>query len=279
MFFNVGSTFSEMLGKAGPLLEVQSDGKKHVVYSLPPGINPTEGFAWTVTPVGAFYVLYSDSKTYKLVRFKSDGSVDETISLDIPPNVFVEHMAISDKEITYVDGYRETNKPGERTLPGFAALLNASGKVVHDLSSGTSEFDLNAAAQHPVDGDAVAGEDGRFYVLGSTGVSVFNQSGEAERKLKFEKPPGSYAVRLDYSKGLLSIMFVSFHADSQVPRQTILDPDIRTLLLNAITGESQGTFVFNPATTGNILCFTAQDGYSLMAVDGKLAAKDIVPIR
>jgi hypothetical protein len=259
----------------GPFLGVQADGRKHVSYVLPQEASSQGSVVWAVSPGGTFYVLHGDFKEYKLVRFKGDGSVAGISSLAIPAGVYVEHLAIADNETMYVGGYRDTPEPLEKPRNGFAALLDASGKLVRDLSSDAPHVDLKASALHPLDGDAVTGEDGRFYVLGSKDVLVLNQAGEVERDWKLQKPnPGAIAARIDYSKGIISVVLQTGHPK---PGQ-VTEVDTHALLLNAQTGQ-QGDFVFDPSTTGTVLCFNAQDGYSLMAVDGKMAAKDIVPIR
>lgn len=76
--------------------------------------------------------------------------------------------------------------------------------------------------------------------------------------------------------GQVSIVFHTIRRDRESQRA---DVHIRAITLNAQTGERQGDFEFGTDTTGSVLCFNARDGYSLMAVDGQMAAKDIVPIR
>lgn len=271
-FFNVSS----WIDQKGPFLEVSADGRRHAVYTLPAEVGPRENLVWTVTPDGAFFVLHQNFKDYRLIRFKDDGSPDGITSLAIPPGAHVQHMSIADNGTMYVRGYRSTKQPTEKARPGFAALIDASGKLLRDLSSDAPEADLKAAGQHPLDGDATAGADGRFYILESERVLVLNQAGEVERILKIKKPnPDAIASRVDYSKGMVSIMLHTGHPKHGEATEV----ESRALLLNAQTGEQQGDFVFDPATTGAVTCFNAQDGYSLTAMDGNMAAKDIVPIR
>lgn len=273
MFFDVGTRITQM----GPFLKVSSDGRKHTVYSLPSDLSSFAGLNWAVAPRGVFYALHGNFKEYKLVRFKDDGSVDAITDLALPANVYVTHLAIADDEVMYLQGYRDSPEPLEKARAGFAALLNPSGKMIHDLSAGTPEFDMNAAQHNPTAGDAVAGEDGRFYVLGAKELLILNQNGETAARLEFQRPaPDAYAIRVDYSKGVISIVFHTIRRSS--PAQAA-DVEVRSILLNSQTGEQQGYFAFDPELTGNIVCFDGREGYSMLAVDGKMEAKDMVPIR
>jgi len=273
IFFNVGSSIS----RSGPFLGVSADGRRHAIYEVPAKENWRGNLAWTVTPGGDFYVLQEDFKEYRLIRFKSDGPIDGISLLAIPPGVNLEQIAVNDNDRIYVAGYKSTGEPKDKARPGFAALLDNTGKLVLDLSADAPEADLKARGTHPSDGDVTAGADGRFYVLGSKDVVVLNQSGGVEGDLKFKKPThDAYARRIDYSKGLVSIIFHSVHRSD--PNQAA-DVEVRALVLDAQTGDQRGDFVFDPATTGSVICFSAQEGYSLLAMDGNMAAKDIVPIR
>jgi len=53
----------------------------------------------------------------------------------------------------------------------------------------------------------------------------------------------------------------------------------RAILLNSETGEPVGDYVFDPRTTGTVLCFNREKGYSLFAMDGIRAAMEIVPLQ
>ena len=261
----------------GPFLRVSSDGRKHTVYSLPSGLSSFGDLAWAGAPGGAFYALHGDFKEYKLVRFKNDGSVDAITNLNIPAHIYVTHLAIADDEVVYVQGYRDSPDVMEKPRAGFAALLNPSGKMTRDLSTGIPEFDMSAAQHNPAAGDAVAGEDGRFYILGAKELFILNQNGETAARMEFQRPaPDAYAIRVDYSRGMISIVF---HTVRRISPAQAADVDVRSILLNSQTGEQQGYYAFDPELTGSIVCFDGQEGYSMMAIDGKMAAKDIVPIR
>jgi hypothetical protein len=273
MVFNVARGVFER----GPFLRVRSDGRAHVIYSLPQQVSQKGNIVWTISPSGVFYVLHEDFKDYKLVRFGEAGDVLGITRLDIPPGVDIWFLAITDNDSAFVRGYQDEQQPRDKKRAGFTAIFDGSGRMKHDLSGATPEFDLGALEKHPMDGDAVAGEDGRFYILQDKKVLILNQAGTVERELNFRKPaPDANAVRLDYSKGLISIVF---HSVTRSKPNQPADVDVRAVLLNAQTGDQQGSFVFSPATTGSVVCFNVEEGYSLMAVDGRFAAKDIVPVR
>ncbi len=197
-------------------------------------------------------------------------------SLELPVGTYVEHLAISDSEWTYVRGYIDTEDARKEPRMGFAALLDPAGQLARDLSSDVPKVDLTAYTG-PVDGDAIAGEDGRFYVLDPSKVLVLSQAGEVQSELKFQKPASdAHAVRMDYSRGVISIIFHSIHPHTP---NKLGEVNVRALLLNAQTGEPQGDYIFDSTTTGSVDCFNLRDGYSLSAVDGKMSAMDSVPIR
>jgi hypothetical protein len=270
--FNVGS-----IGGLGPFLRVQSDGRDHIVYELPGELKGPANIAWAITPDGEFFVLYEDFKEYKLIRFKDDGSLGGISLLEVPQGVDVSYLAVANNHTVFAQGYHESSDPRNKPRTGFAALFGPSGGLTRDLSSDAPLFDPKTSGTGPVDGDAIAGEDGNFYVLSEKRVLVLNQSGETIRDLKFQKPTeGAHADQVDYSKGTISIVFHRLHRPS--PRQSAA-VEVRTILLNSQTGEEEGSYVFDSSSTGSILCFDSHDGYTTMAVDGELAAKDIVPLR
>jgi hypothetical protein len=273
MVFNVARGVFDQ----GPFLRVRSDGRAHLIYSLPREIAGKGNIVWAISPGGTFYVLHEDFKMYKPVRFSEDGSVGTVTNLDVPPGVDIWFLAITDNGAVFVRGYQDELQPRGKKRAGFTAIYDESGRMRHDLSADTPAFDLGALAKHPFDGDVVAGEDGRFYILQEKKVLVVNQAGAIERELSFQKPIAeSNAVRIDYSKGVISLIL---HSISRTTPNQAADVEVRAVLLNAQTGEQRATYVFSPTTTGTVLCFNLEDGYSLMAIDGKLAAKDIVPIR
>lgn len=84
------------------------------------------------------------------------------------------------------------------------------------------------------------------------------------------------ASRIDESKGTVSIIVYDLRK-GKPGWADILWPT--AFLFDAHTGDLRGTYAFDPALSGGIVCFNAQDGYSLAAVDNGMLALDIVPIR
>jgi len=274
----------------GPYLKVSADGRRHTIFTIPNQVNIAGSDIWAVSPDGTLYVLRDGSQGNQLVQFKEDGSVAGISSLEIPAHVHVQKIAVADNGTLFLAGYRSTQGELVKPEPGFAALYKSSGKMIHDLSDLSSEvdllasrlpegktMDLTAAAKTIPEGDLIAGGDGRFYVLGSGTVQVFNQSGEETGHFKIAKPSeDSRALRIDYSAGIISVGFYTLHQ----PRPD-LAPIFRptVVLLNASTGERRGVYAFGPDLTGTVLCYTSQEGYTLMAVDHKMAALDRVEVR
>jgi hypothetical protein len=71
MVFNVARGVFDQ----GPFLRVRSDGRAHVIYSLPQQVAGRGNIVWAMSPGGTFYVLHEDFKEYKLVRFREDYSL------------------------------------------------------------------------------------------------------------------------------------------------------------------------------------------------------------
>lgn len=276
MFFDIG----DQSGQKGPFLRVEPDGHSHAIYALPPSLAKN---AWVhvkgaVAPGGSFYVYYVNFKNtagHKLIHYQADGTVGRTITLDLPAYAFIENFVVQDSGVLYVRGYQDNKDEWEKPRPGFAVLLDDTGKVIKDFSKNTQPVDLKAQSEGVPEGDAVAGDDGRFYVLESSDVLVLNQGGDIERVLKFTKPdPSAYATRLDVSGGLVSIKLTSIGTPKEPNKITS-----RMLLLDGLTGELRDDFVFGPENSSRtVMCFRRDEGYSLFALDGKIMARDVVPI-
>ncbi len=272
-FYNLGAP----LDKRGMFLGISADGRKHALYEVPQEVGTRGNVIGAVTPSGTFYVLHQDFKNYKLIRFKNDGSVDNITLLSIPAGVNVNRMAIADSEFLYVEGYKSLkDAPNEKPRPGFAAVLNIAGTFFCDLSDEELEYNHVESAKHPIEGDVTVAEDGRFYILHPKQVLILNQSGDKERVIEYQKPvPNSLALRIDVSKGLISIEF-----DVEHPSNGPF-PDItwRMILVNAQTGEQHGDYVLPPEDDGGIVCFNAKTGYSVADMIDDNAGIAIVPIR
>lgn len=181
IFFDIGSA----INPAGPFLRVSADGSTHSLYTLPPEAK-SAGMAWTVRPDGTFLLLYRSSPSYTLLRFRDDGTVAKSTKLDIPAHVSVERFASLDNGTIYLRGYRETAEKPNMLRPAFAALYDESGSRIRDLSAGLQGQDLSTLSQHPPEGDAIAGDDGRFYVLESKEVLVLNQTGDLQARFPLQ---------------------------------------------------------------------------------------------
>lgn len=271
--FNVGS----MMSHSGPFLWVAADGSRHHLFLIPDGDNEHRDTVSTMTPDGRFYALLQDFKKYTLLRFKDDGSVDATSHINIPAGIEVLNLAITNKGFVFVNGYRDTAEDWKKPRAGFAAVFDDSGRMIRDLSTGIPQFDPAASAAGPIDGDAIAGEGERFYLLEREKILALNAMGAIINEIPLPKPAADeHPVRLDYSKGSLSILY---HAVDPPVEGHIGQVRARTTILYAQSGEIRGSYLFGPNLTNTVLCFNAQVGYTMMAVDGNMAAIDLVPIR
>jgi hypothetical protein len=271
--FDAGS----LMGNHGPYLKISSDGQRHFLFRLPQEVSGAYGIdLWTITPNGVLYVLHDDFQKNQLVRFKDDGTVENISSLALPPHVSINKIAVTENGISYVIGYKVTQKDQvTKPEPGFAAIYNADGKLIRDLSAETADYDLPGTMTRILDGDLIAGDDGRFYVLGDKEVRVVTQSGEVSAAWKVTKPQqDGMALRIDESKGTVSVAVYALRKGKQGWADTLRPT---AFLYNSQTGDLRGTFTFDADLTGTILCYNAHDGYTLGAVDGAMKAFDIVP--
>ncbi|MFZ0663530.1 MAG: hypothetical protein WAM66_12610 [Acidobacteriaceae bacterium] len=269
LFFDASSPFAD----DGPFLEVKADRERHLIFTLPQEENTPGNNLWTVTPDGTLYVLHDDFQRNKLVRFRSDGSVDGISSLVLPAHVSIQRMAISDSGVVFVSGYRYTQEEGAKTEPGFAAIFDADGNIIRDLSAGAPSYSTSGELS---DGDLIAGDDGRFYVLGSDTVRVFNPSGEQAASLKITKPSAkAIAARIDEWQGSVSVLF---YTEAKHKRGRAAPLSASTVVLNADSGDVSGIYTFDPALTNSVLCYN-HAGYTMESVDHRMMALDTVPLQ
>lgn len=271
--FNVGDS---IFGR-GPFLRIEADDRSHVVYSLPKEAPGSGNLTWAITPGGTFYVLANDFKVYKMYSFKTDGTLAGETKVEIPSATDILSLAVQDDGTALVVGFDANPTLKSKKRSGYAGIFSSSGQLVHDLSSIAPTFDPIASRVRPVSGGSTSGEDGRFYLLQQQKVLVISQTGTIEKQLKFHKLiEDAIPIRIDYSKGYLSIVL---HLLQRPEHNKPPEVQVEAILMNAQTEEEQRNFSFDPSTTGNVICYTRADGYALMAVDGRMAAKDIVPIR
>lgn len=273
IFLYAGSLFSE----DGSYLALFDHGQRHTVFTLPSTQEAPDNTVWAISPAGKLFVLRGDFHNYKLLQFNDDGSVDRTTELSLPSRINISKMAVSEGGIFYLEGYYITH--GNPTLPerGFAALLNSSGQIIRDLSSSAPAVNLQEAMTHLPEGDVMAAENGKFYILSSDRVTALSPSGEMSSVIKFAKPYAeSRASTLQYSQGILSVIFhtVEPHVAS---RATAIKST--AMQINALNGDVINYYNFLPPLTGTVLCFSANDGYTLLSVDHRMIALDEVPIR
>lgn len=266
-----------MLSEDGSYIALSDHGQRHTVFTLPATQDTPDNTVWAISPAGKLYVLQGNFHNYKLLRFKDDGTVDRTTSLSLPSRINLTKMAITEGEVLYLEGYYVTQENPTHPERGFAALVNSSGQLFRDLSAIAPDVNLQEARTHLPEGDVIAAENGRFYILSSDRVTALSQSGEISSAIKFTKPyEASRASLIQYSQGILSVVFhtVQPHVAS---RATAIQST--AMQINALNGDVVSYYNFLPPLTGTVLCFSASDGYTLLSVDHRMIALDEVPIR
>ena len=252
----------------GRFIRVSDDGKQQVLYLPPTTQNGTPRFQavfQAVSPDGSHYLLGRNEKESVLIRYRDDGSISSEHRLPLPEKAYPQMVAVANSGAVYVSGYVESG-PSDKWKKSFAGLYADDGTLLADLSKGLKDFDASSLSRAP-EGAVIAGQDGLFYNLQSNHVTVFSQSGKLQRTIAFRKPDATWsAIRLDVSGSLASIQLVA--PDLQPSGLTLLSS--RLLLLDMQTGETRGTYVFDPGAPSSVLCFSRQDGFSVYGVkDGQ----------
>ncbi len=280
LYFDIGSS----LGRPDLYLGVPPTRGSTFIFRPPADFTTWGNTAWAVTPNGILYVLHHDFKQYNLLRFKATGVIDTVSKVDVEAGVDIRKIAVTDSGMLFVSGIDNPesprNKPSERQkgyFAGFYAIFDDSGRLIRDLSAGSPQYDHNEAQKHPLDGDVVAGDDGVFYVLSSGEIEAVDQFGTVQRIYVFTKPNAhAIASRIDYSEGILSIVFGVPIWDASGHASKV---EASALLINVQTGEQIGAYSFDSRTTGNVVCYRSRDGYYLMAINEGMAAIDVVPTK
>jgi hypothetical protein len=273
VFYNAGEVIfdHEHYVEHGPYLEVSADGQSHVIFTVPPEVTNTDSI-WAVTPDGTLYTLSSDSDNSKLVHFANDGQVANISSLALPKRAKIQRMAVTNNGTVFVEGYLAVVQDDSKPVAGFAAIFDASGKMTHDLSVGRAEVDPIEGTKHIPEGDLIAGDDGKFYELEPREVRVFNQLGDQTSSLKLTKPSeDALALHIDESQGWISVIFDTL-SKPKPGWASVLQPT--AVVMDTQSEMSQRVYTFDPALTGSIDCYNAQNGYTLTAVDHRMLAWD-----
>jgi hypothetical protein len=276
LYFNVSSNFPIALHDGGPFLKVNADGSHYQIFTPHMDSKVQADTLQGVSPDGTFYILVQSAGRTLVQTFNGDGGFLSNRDIEIPSDVTATQWAIQNSGVAFVSGYiASENSDKEMVKRGYAAMFAPSGKlqrVLPDLIGTTVVKDGPAPAP---EGDVVAGDDGRFYLLTPTKIVVLNQTGEMQNTIHFTKPTSSaLAERIDVSGGVVSLVF-------QLPKSGeghAGEFDVSATLLNAQDGEVIRSFGFADSLTNSVACFQRNEGYSFMAVQKGMAGKDVVPV-
>lgn len=269
-----GEIFVELLNPArpvfgtGPFLVINPLRGSHTLINVPDkgmGSGIPSLTIQAVSPSGNYYLLGSDYKKYNLSGFQLDGSVRWEHKVDLPAGLIPETLSVTDSGTFLIEGELRQGDKSNTKADVYLALFDESGRLIRRLSGERSDtVDLTSFATAPREAYLTTGDDGRFYKLSGSTISVLKANGTIERVIHFKKPnPSELAVRLDVSNGLVSIKL------ADVPKEGGIAP-IRFLILDLQTGEPRAVYEPDDNVSNTMLCFNRTSGYTMYSVkDGR----------
>ncbi len=216
---------------------------------------------FSVTPSGQVLILcqQTDQNSYVL-RFSSQGTLQEKIILDMPESTSTESFAAFDSGAFLISAYYIADAPAQLRGKSFVALFDGSGKMRKKFNSDDG-VDLKSVSQHISEGGATVGPDGNIYVLQPGQVLVISESGKILRRIKFQKPDSSFATKIAVSQNLLSIWLLKEGPKQKMAKQAA---SAEYLVLDLITGKPFGFYV--PAKelgeAAIAVAFSSQEGFT-----------------
>lgn len=277
-YFDVSNMLPTSLHDEGPFLKIEADGSHHQVFT--PHLDASERESDTsqgVSPDGTFYILVHTARGMSsLQKFDDNGLFASSTDLDLPRDVTIEHWAVQNNGTLFLMGHEESAATPEQAEKEFATILRPDGRLLRKITNLPGPGDAKGSSTSALDGDVVAGDDGQFYVLTPSQIVILSQSGEADNTIHFKKPTkNALAGRIDVSAGIISVIFYT----PKDPKSGVGPLDVSALLFEAQDGEVINSIEFADSTTKNVICFTRDEGYSLLAIENRMAAKDVVPVR
>jgi hypothetical protein len=215
-----GNIFREWIGPTGPLpvTKISDEGKVVATFSLDAVPNEDirkAGYRfYTVDLRGSLYALslvgdWQDSKIL-VVKFKQDGTFDETTELKGPGSMLPYHLAVFPTGDYLLSAVRLT--PGSGGTPSvlpYTAIFDATGKLATEIDTtqavtqGPDDAQASAKTQPEKKdkikttmltvgrGDALIGADGNAYLIqNSTSPVVFvvSSAGQVVRRMVLQSP-------------------------------------------------------------------------------------------
>ncbi len=211
---------------------------------------------FSVSPNGTVWFLLRADPNYYSVHFSSNGSPQSATKLQVPDYLEIpDQFAVNNEGVIFLRGYFGASAAEKLRGKRYAALLDASGKVIHTLSEG-GDVDVQKIGLETWDGYVGAAANGRFYLFDPGKITILSPAGDVERTIPFSKPkPEQKIFKGEVSGGLIALWVSAPNKDEIWETQY--------LILDADTGEPRGVFAA-PAAVGFITasCFSREQGFT-----------------
>lgn len=213
-----------------------------------------------VTPSGGVYVVAETAERSRIVfEFDSDGEVTRHTTLDSPPDVGIETVAVFDDGNFFVLGRHGPSATAEAKGRPCLGVFDSSGRLVRELRNPhipkTSSLGETSDTAKPSEIWSCMADDGNLYLLASNQILVVNESAGVVRHITFEKPDKDpAAVRLEVSGGLAAVWL----EDENGPNHTIR---LRLELIDVATGQITALYVPSDELGSNAVSFSRKEGF------------------
>lgn len=224
-----------------------------------------------VTPSGGVYVVTDTAdRSTILFEFGPDGEVSRHTTLESPPDVGIETIAVFEDGNFFVLGYHGAGATRERKGQPFIGIFDSAGRLVRELKNSdipkTSNLGETAATARPSEVWSCLADDGNLYLLASDQILAINESGGIVHRIKFQKPDKKpAAVRLEVSGGLAAIWLT----DETGPNHTIR---LRLEMIDVSTGKPTAVYLPSDELGSNAVSFSRKEGFVFLSSqnDGKI---------
>lgn len=242
-----------------PVWKLSASGEKVAEFNLPAEIGRAYSPDFHVSPDGQFYQnAHGDSGVF-LLRYGRDGKFSDHIRIEAPNDFEPGPFAVfADGRILLSGAQRR----GKDAWFSMIAIFGADGRLVRWLDFSKPGEPQKPIPKGPVELQVAMGSDGNAYLLNGAEVIVLAPSGEIQRTIAIERPPGNFFIgRIDISGGVLSATIKEIVKGYKVA--------LRFRTYDLLTGEVLADYVPDPNLGNGQICYSANEGYLFWKVGQK----------